>query len=304
MDIFFPVSGVETPLWLPPLVAAVISFFTSMGGVSGAILILPFQMSVLGFNSPAVSPTNMVFNVVGIPIGVYRYIREGRMLWPLTMIVVAGTVPGIIAGGFIRLVYLPDPKPFKVFVGIVLLYIGIRMFYDFLKNLRQKNAPQDNPRTTGDLGTAKTLDFSLRKYTFEFQGNVYTCRTEIIFTLSLLIGVVGGVYGIGGGAIIAPFFIAIFGLPVYAVAGATLMGTFISSVVGVIFYEFIAPIYETTEMAVSPDWALGALFGLGGMIGMYFGARTQRFVPAKWLKLMLGVLLLFVAVRYIVGYFI
>lgn len=304
MDIFFPVSGVETPLWLPPLVAAVISFFTSMGGVSGAILILPFQMSVLGFNSPAVSPTNMVFNVVGIPIGVYRYIREGRMLWPLTMIVVAGTVPGIIAGGFIRLVYLPDPKPFKVFVGIVLLYIGIRMFYDFLKNLRQKNAPQDNPRTSGDLGTAKTLDFSLRKYTFEFQGNVYTCRTEIIFTLSLLIGVVGGVYGIGGGAIIAPFFIAIFGLPVYAVAGATLMGTFISSVVGVIFYEFIAPIYETTEMAVSPDWALGALFGLGGMIGMYFGARTQRFVPAKWLKLMLGVLLLFVAVRYIVGYFI
>ena len=27
MDVVFPVSGVETPLWLPPLVAFVISFF-------------------------------------------------------------------------------------------------------------------------------------------------------------------------------------------------------------------------------------------------------------------------------------
>ena len=303
MDAYFSVSGVEIPLWLPPLVALVISFFTSMAGVSGAILILPFQMSVLGFTSPAVSPTNLVFNIVAIPIGVYRYLREGRMLWPLTAIVVAGTIPGVIAGGFIRLTYLPDPKPFKVFVGAVLLYIGVRMFFDFLKNRKQNNVLPANPKTTGDLGTVKTLGFSWHRYTFEFQGNVYKCHTVVIFVLSLLVGMIGGVYGIGGGAIIAPFFIAIYGLPVHAVASATLMGTFITSVVGVVFYELIAPLYETSEMAVSPDWALGALFGLGGMIGMYFGARTQRFIPAKWLKLMLGILLLVVAIRYIAGYF-
>ena len=80
----FPVSGVETPFWLPPLVALVISFFTSMGGVSGAFLLLPFQVSYLGYTAPSVSATNQVFNVVAIPSGVYRYIREGRMVWPLT----------------------------------------------------------------------------------------------------------------------------------------------------------------------------------------------------------------------------
>ena len=53
------------------------------------------------------------------------------MLWPLTAIVVAGTIPGVIAGGFIRLSYLPDPGPFKLFVGSVLLYIGIRIFMGF-----------------------------------------------------------------------------------------------------------------------------------------------------------------------------
>ena len=303
MDTYFPVSGVETPLWLPPLVAFVISFFTSMAGVSGAILILPFQMSVLGFTSPAVSPTNMVFNIVGIPIGVYRYFHEGRMLWPLTAIVVAGTMPGVIAGGFIRLAYLPDPKPFTVFAGAVLLYIGARMFFDFLKSRKQNTVLPADPKTTGDPWSAKTLDFSWHQYSFEFQGNIYKCRMEGIFILSLIVGMIGGVYGIGGGAIIAPFFITIYRLPIHIVAGATLMSTCVTSVVGVVFYELIAPLYETPEMAVSPDWALGALFGLGGMIGMYTGARMQRFIPEKWLKLMLGILLLVIAIRYIVGYF-
>ena len=48
----FPVSGVETWLWLPPLAAFAVSFVTSMVGVSGAFLFLPFQMSALNFTAP------------------------------------------------------------------------------------------------------------------------------------------------------------------------------------------------------------------------------------------------------------
>ena len=50
-----------------------------------------------------------------------------------------------------------------------------------------------------------------------------------------VVGIIGGVYGIGGSAIIAPFFISFFWLPVYTVAGAALMGTFVTSIAGVIF---------------------------------------------------------------------
>ena len=82
----FPVSGVEISPLIPLMVAFVVSFFTSMGGVSGAFLLLPFQISILGFTSPAVSPTNLVYNIVAIPSGVYRYIREGRMAWPLAWV--------------------------------------------------------------------------------------------------------------------------------------------------------------------------------------------------------------------------
>src|SRR5512135_509478 len=130
MELFymlFPVSGVKTYVFIPPLVALVVSFFTSMGGVSGAFLLLPFQMSFLNFTSPSVSATNFVFNIVAIPSGVYRYLKEGRMAWPLTWVVIAGTLPGVFIGYYLRVRYLPDPKTFKLFVGCVLLYIGVRL---------------------------------------------------------------------------------------------------------------------------------------------------------------------------------
>ena len=72
--------------------------------------------------------------------------------------------------------------------------------------------------------------------------------------LSLVVGLIGGIYGIGGGAIMAPFLVSFFGLPVYVVAGSTLFATFITSVAGVSFYAMLAPLYPA--MAVAPDWRL------------------------------------------------
>ena len=72
-----------------------------------------------------------------------------------------------------------------------------------------------------------------------------------MFTLALVIGVVGGTYGIGGGAIMAPFCIAMFHLPVYTVAGATLLATLLTSVAGIFFYTFMPGAGGTPT---SPDW--------------------------------------------------
>ena len=74
--VVFATSGVETWLWLPPLAAFVVSFFSSMVGLSGAFLLLPFQMSVLGYAGPSVSATNLVFDLYATPGGVWRYARE------------------------------------------------------------------------------------------------------------------------------------------------------------------------------------------------------------------------------------
>lgn len=297
----FPVSGIEVNPFIPFIVAFVVSFFTSMGGVSGAFLLLPFQVSVLGYTAPSVSGTNQVFNIVAIPSGVYRYIREGRMLWPLTWAVIIGTLPGVFIGARVRIRYLPEPKNFKLFVGVVLLYIGFRLFMDVIKNKGRKKV-SNATQTAGERHTVRLLESTIRVVKFDYDGETHHFSPLTVYVICFLVGIIGGIYGIGGGSIVAPFFVAIIGLPVYTVAGAALMGTFITSIAGVVFYQYLSWVY--TDMAVAPDWILGTLFGVGGLFGMYLGARTQKFVPARIIKSILCTCVIFVSLRYIIGYFV
>jgi uncharacterized protein len=297
--VHFPVSGVETYWWLPMVIAFAISCVTSTGGLSGAFLLLPFQVSVLGFCSPAVTPTNLLFNIVAIPSGVYRYYREKRMVWSITAVTIIGTLPGLFGGIYIRTKYMPDPRPFKLFVGLVLLYIGLRLIVDVVKVNRRPAAKASGPESF----EVKPLAFNLRRIGYEFNGTPYYVKTMPIFMLSLIVGIIGGIYGIGGGAIISPFLVTVFGLPVYTVAGAALFGTFLTSVAGVFSYAVIAPLFASTGTVTQPDWMLGLMFGVGGAAGMYTGARLQRFIPARVIKVFLFLIMLFIAGRYIWEFF-
>ena len=296
----FPTSGIEVNPLIPLLTAFFVSFFTSMGGVSGAFLLLPFQVSILGYTAPSVSATNQVFNVVAIPSGVYRYIKEGRMLWSLTWAVIIGTLPGVFIGAWVRIEYLPNPKNFKIFVGFVLLYIGWRLLLDVV---RSKNKQKDKGSLVGFVSShfVDVKVSTMGKVKFEYDGESYEFSPLMIYALCFFVGIAGGIYGIGGGSIVAPFFVAIVGLPVYTVAGAALMGTFITSVAGVIFYQFLAQFYP--DISVAPDWSLGALFGVGGFLGMYLGATCQKYVPERTIQAMLGLIIFAVSASYILQYF-
>ncbi len=269
----FPVSGIACPLWLPPAAAFLVALATTPAGVSGAFLLLPFQMSVLGFVSPAVTPTNLIYNVVATPGGIGRYIQERKMAWPLAWAIVLGTLPGVFLGAAIRIRYLPDPRYAKLFVGFVLLYLGARLLHDAIR-----------PRAAG-------------------RSESSSLRPAAIVPPALMVGVIGGIYGVGGGAIIAPFAMTILGLPARVVAGAALFGTFVTSVAGVASFEILGRTALAAGAAVQPDWALGLLLGAGGLMGSYLGARLQKHLPERWIRLFLGLLILGLALGYIAGFF-
>lgn len=312
---YFPVSGVDVNPIIPFGVSFIISFFTSMGGVSGSFLLLPFQISILGYTGPGASPTNLVYNFIAVPGGIYRYIREGRMAWPLAWLIIAGTLPGVFIGAIIRVRYLSDIHNFRYFVGAVLLYLAFRMFYDLTPlagsmimkaraleaGFRKKTGY--SPFRAGNMHDKscliRTVDLSWRKYTYEFYGETFSLNLISLFFFTFIIGILGGTYGIGGAAIVAPFLLTFFGLPVYTIAGATLMGNFVTSIAGVLFYLLIAPFYKDTGISISPDWALGIILGAGGFVGIYFGASMQRYFPARLIKISLAVISLLLALEYL-----
>lgn len=298
---YFPIAEIHANPYVIFFVAFIVSFFTSMGGVSGAFLLLPFQMSILGYTTPSVSATNHVFNIVAIPSGVYRYIKEKRMLWPLATAIIIGTLPGVFIGAWVRIEVLPDPKNFKVFAGFVLLYIGWKLLKDMISKNRTK---KDNGRQINatDFESLSVMESSFNRVVFTFSGKKYVYTPLTIYIICFIVGIIGGIYGIGGGSIIAPVLVTIIGLPVHVIAGAALLGTFVTSVSGVIFYQLLAAVYP--QVAVSPDWMLGALFGSGGILGMYLGARVQKHVQPVYIKGILTCCILFIALKYISGFFI
>jgi uncharacterized membrane protein YfcA len=301
----FPVSGVDVFPLVPPLVTFLISLFTTSAGISGAFLLLPFQMSVLGFVSPAVTPTNLMYNVVAIPGGTYRYMREGRLIWPLAWTLIAGLVPGVFVGAVIRIRFLPNPRSIKLFVGFVLLYLGFRLLYDFFhRRALSKGTSASPPKAfrIGEVVTTKLI--SMKRIEYEFQGEIFSFNPVMLVMLSLAVGLVGGIYGIGGGAVLAPFLVSVLELPVYTVAGAALFGTLVSSLAGVGSFELLSYASMSAQTPVRPDWLLGSLFGVGGLFGTYFGARLQKHLPERGIRLLLGVLVTALALRYIWQFFV
>jgi uncharacterized membrane protein YfcA len=298
----FPTSGVEIfPLW-PLLVAFAVSFCSSLGGVSGAFLLLPYQVSVLGFTAPAVTPTNLVFNIVAIPSGIYRLVREGRMLWSLTALMIGGLVPGVILGAYVRLRYLPDPGVFKLFAGCVLLYIGCRLVWDIVATTRGgRPAPARGKQKRGSR--VRTTRVGLTRMIYTYGDESHSFNPLWMLLLVIAVGIVGGAYGIGGGAALAPILVSVFRLPVHTIAGATLASTFMTSVIGVIAYTWIVPLLVPGAESTTPDLLLGGLLGLGGLAGIYLGARLQKHVPERHIKILLAAILVFVALRYVVTYF-
>ncbi|MGW5000770.1 TSUP family transporter [Streptomyces hydrogenans] len=241
-----------------------IAVVTAPVGVSGAVFLLPVHLSVFGVPSPAITPTNLLFNVVAGPGALWRYRRDGALRGGLARRLVAGTLPGVVLGAAIRVFALPGPGVFRLLIAALLLPLGLWL-------------------------CARTLVPSQRRSSVEAEPS-----PVVLTLLSVGVGTVGGIYGIGGGSLLGPI-LAARGLPMARVAPAALAATFATSLVGAAAYVVLSLV---SSGDIAPDWWLGLACGLGGLIGGYLGARLQPRLPERALRLLLGTLAAVVGAMY------
>ncbi|WP_183068089.1 sulfite exporter TauE/SafE family protein [Streptomyces sp. gCLA4] len=257
MDWGAGLAGLAAGLWIAVVTAPV--------GVSGAVFLLPVQLSVFAVPSPAVTPTNLLYNVVAGPGALLRYRRSGALHGPLVRRLVLGTLPGVVIGAVIRVFAIPGPAVFKALVAVFLLPLGLWLITRTL-------LPPRRPRRSGEAGPPP----------------------RAVTGLAVIVGIVGGIYGIGGGSLLGPVLVG-RGMPVAKVAPAALAATFATSVVGAATYALLA---LGGSGSIAPHWFLGLACGLGGLIGGYLGARLQPHLPDKALRLLLGMLAVGVGALY------
>ena len=240
----------------------VIATITSPVGVSGAVFLLPVQLSVFNVPNPQVTPTNLLYNVLSGPGALVRYARQDQLRGPLARTLVLGSAPGVVIGAVMRVYVADDPTVFKLVAAAVLAPTGLFILL--------------STRRTGTRLAGTPL------------------RPRAIGLAAFAVGTVGGIYGIGGGSILGPILVG-SGMAVTQVAPAALASTFITSVVGVATF---AVLQVNASGSIAPDWSLGIACGLGGLCGGYLGASLQPRLPEDLLRTMLGLLALGLAVVY------
>ena len=199
-------------------IAFCIAAISTPVGVSGAVFLVPVQVSVLHTPDPAVTPTNLLYNLIAIPGALTRFWREGRLGGPLLALLVIGTLPGVVVGAILRVEVLSGPDAFFAVIAAVLIPLGGWLLL---------GQPTPNRPEQGD-------------------------HRRLVFGLALAVGTIGGIYGIGGGSIMGPILVGL-GFTVVEVAPAALAATFLTSLAGVA--TFALPVRSTRVATLHPSGA-------------------------------------------------
>lgn len=194
-------------------------------------------------------PTNLLYKVVATPGALHRNWRAGADGWSTTRLLMLGTLPGVVVGSIIRVELRPNASRFDVVIASVLIPLGAWLLF------------------------AQKLHGGGRWAAWPFDPR--------LAFVAALFGCVGGIYGIGGGAILAPILIG-SGRPPAEVAPATLASTFVTSVAGVATFVVLSTHHHGS---IALDWGVGTALGIGGLLGGgYTGARLQPRHRTKTLK--------------------
>jgi uncharacterized membrane protein YfcA len=251
-------------LLLRVLAGFVVALVCTPAGVSGAFLLLPVQVILFGAPSPSVTATNLLYNVLSTPAGAVAYHRVGRLDRRVVAALAWGTVPGVVVGVVLRSTVLAGQGVFAWVAAAVLVLLGTRLLVG-----------------VGRKGPVAVDDWSV--------------GAGRLFAVGLVAGAIGGVYGIGGAAIVVPWLVAVERVPVSAAAGAGRVTTLLTSVIGLA--TFVGLSAADVGSAAPPQWVYGVALGVGGAAGAYLGARLQPRLPVAALQVVLGLAAVAAGVR-------
>jgi uncharacterized membrane protein YfcA len=123
------------------------------------------------------------------------------------------------------------------------------------------------------------------------QSKIYVSAIPV-WGIGVIIGFIGAVMGIGGGFLLVPMLIYILRVPTSIVIGTSMVLTLVTM-------AFATVMHAATNHLV--DVVLSLILMVGGVMGAQFGARAGQKIRSEQLRLLLGLLVLAVGLRFAFG---
>ena len=186
-----------------------------------------------------------------------NYVRRGEMDWRVAWLSVAGGLPGTVVGALLS--RFVSGKVLLVGSGVTLAVIGVRL-------LRAKS----QPKLTGPRRQS---------------------RSWVIVAAAGGVGVFTGLLANGGGFLLVPLYLLIFGLPMRTCSGTSL----------IVIAALSVPTFLSHWALGNIDWGVAIAFGAGSIPAAYLGGRLAQRVSGNRLRAAFGWMLVAFAVYFVVA---
>ncbi|QHE53431.1 sulfite exporter TauE/SafE family protein [Pontibacillus sp. HMF3514] len=266
------------------VILLIIGFFTafigSIAGIGGGTILVPSLLFMnhisesFNWATPqkivGISLVVMVFTGLSSTIS---YWKSKRIDYKSGLIFLIGSLPGGVFGSWLNQ-FLNDDT-FSLVFGLVMIGISLLFFF--------KKSGQPNSKT------AESKFYIQRSLTINGHSHYYAVPVIWGILLAFGVGILSGLFGIGGGSLMVPAMILLFGFPAH-IATATSM-----------FMIFFMSLFSSgTHIALGHvEWVYTLAFIPGAWIGGTVGAKLNQRMKSRTIEWVLRVILILIGIRLI-----
>ncbi len=287
MQIYLPIADLPVNIFLVLGMGLAVGFISGMFGIGGGFLMTPLLIFI-GI-SPAVAVASVTSHIAASSFtGALTYWRKRAIDIALAMMLLSAGILGTFSGVWLfTLLRALDQLDLVIGLSYVTLLtsVGGMMFWESIRaELRARKGMPATLRRPGSHNWVHGLPLKMR-----FKRSKIYVSAIPVWGIGFIIGFIGAILGIGGGFLLVPMLIYFLRVPTATVIGTSMVLTLITMASATVMHAI------TNHLV---DAVLALILMVGGVIGAQFGARTGQRMRGERLRLLLGLLVFAVGLRF------
>jgi len=287
VQIFLPIADLPVNIFLILAMGIAVGFVSGMFGIGGGFLMTPLLIFV-GI-APAVAVASVASHIAASSFsGALTYWRRRAIDPALAGVLLCGGVIGTAGGVWLftllRAIGQLDLMISLSYVALLSSVGGLMLWESSRAMLRARRGEMVTLRKPGSHVWIHGLPLKMR---FK-RSKIYLSVIPVVM-IGIIIGFVGAIMGIGGGFLLVPMLIYLLRVPTGTVIGTSMVLTLVTMTSATVMHA-------VTNHLV--DAVLALILMAGGTVGAQFGARAGQRISGEGLRLLLGLLILAVGIRF------
>jgi uncharacterized membrane protein YfcA len=287
VQIYLPIAELPVNIFVILAIGLAVGFISGMFGVGGGFLTTPLLIFV-GI-PPAVAAATVTCHIAGTTFSAaFAYWRRRALDPALALLLICGGLVGAACGVWmfnkLRAIGQLDITIGLSYV-ILLGIVGTLMSVESARAIsRARHGRPTELRRPGSHAWFHGLPLKFRFKRSKIYGSIIP-----VLVIGFVVEFVSTFIGIGGGFLTVPALIYLMRVPTSVVIGTSLILTLVTMVVAIVMHA------ATNHLV---DAVLAIILIAGGVIGAQFGARTGQRTRSEHLRLLLGLMVIAVGIRF------